>query len=444
MTIAASFLHRPGTTTFHRIPDVERATPGSHEAGAEPWQNVRASKRSWKPCARAGRPSPPMRPAGAVEPAAAAAPEPEAAEAPVSAAPAAPADVPSPAAPGPAADTEGEAGRGTYRRGHAAGCQAGRSRRGQPAAAAADEPSEPAEAPKSVPRAGQAAGPADDDGGEAGRGAGGAQAAPAAAGGAKPAAAKPAAPAAKAAAARGPCRRWRRSPTPRTSPRPRARPPPAAPRKSRRQGRRGRPPPPRPSRQPAKPQTVPPRPGRDLAAARRGAAPPQPPRLLRRQFPRLVARRGLDHLHRRHGRPHDHDRPVHVPQRPGRAAQHDQDRPADELRARGRQRSIQGRVGVLGRPLDQVQRPGHHLRPPVGLHPPGLPAQLAGRRAEVQVPLPRQRVLYLGHQLRRPRPRPLERFKVALADDGQIMVDKSQKFQQELGQWSDPDSFIPA
>jgi cytochrome b6-f complex iron-sulfur subunit len=42
-----------------------------------------------------------------------------------------------------------------------------------------------------------------------------------------------------------------------------------------------------------------------------------------------------------------------------------------------------------------------------------------------------------------PAPRPLERFKVALADDGQVMVDKSQKFQEELGQWADPDSFIP-
>ncbi|MGZ3389564.1 MAG: QcrA and Rieske domain-containing protein [Isosphaeraceae bacterium] len=41
-----------------------------------------------------------------------------------------------------------------------------------------------------------------------------------------------------------------------------------------------------------------------------------------------------------------------------------------------------------------------------------------------------------------PAPRPLERFKLTLADDGQILVDKSQKFQQELGQWSDPDSFI--
>jgi cytochrome b6-f complex iron-sulfur subunit len=43
-----------------------------------------------------------------------------------------------------------------------------------------------------------------------------------------------------------------------------------------------------------------------------------------------------------------------------------------------------------------------------------------------------------------PAPRPLERFKVTLADDGQIIVDKSQKFQQELGQWADPDSFISA
>jgi cytochrome b6-f complex iron-sulfur subunit len=41
-----------------------------------------------------------------------------------------------------------------------------------------------------------------------------------------------------------------------------------------------------------------------------------------------------------------------------------------------------------------------------------------------------------------PAPRPLERFKVTLADDGQIMVDKSQKFQEELQQWTDPDSFI--
>jgi cytochrome b6-f complex iron-sulfur subunit len=43
-----------------------------------------------------------------------------------------------------------------------------------------------------------------------------------------------------------------------------------------------------------------------------------------------------------------------------------------------------------------------------------------------------------------PAPRPLERFKLSLGDDGQLVVDKSQIFQQELGQWADPDSFVVA
>jgi cytochrome b6-f complex iron-sulfur subunit len=43
-----------------------------------------------------------------------------------------------------------------------------------------------------------------------------------------------------------------------------------------------------------------------------------------------------------------------------------------------------------------------------------------------------------------PTPRPLERAKITVSpDDGQIVVDKSQKFQYELGQWEDPNSFIP-
>ncbi|MEM7231428.1 MAG: ubiquinol-cytochrome c reductase iron-sulfur subunit [Planctomycetota bacterium] len=41
-----------------------------------------------------------------------------------------------------------------------------------------------------------------------------------------------------------------------------------------------------------------------------------------------------------------------------------------------------------------------------------------------------------------PAPRPLERHKVSLAADGQIEVDKARKFQQELGQWEDPDAFL--
>ncbi|MHC4819555.1 MAG: QcrA and Rieske domain-containing protein [Planctomycetota bacterium] len=42
-----------------------------------------------------------------------------------------------------------------------------------------------------------------------------------------------------------------------------------------------------------------------------------------------------------------------------------------------------------------------------------------------------------------PAPRPLERAKVFIGDDGQVVVDKTKKYQQEKGQWDDPDSFIP-
>ena len=41
-----------------------------------------------------------------------------------------------------------------------------------------------------------------------------------------------------------------------------------------------------------------------------------------------------------------------------------------------------------------------------------------------------------------PAPRPLERLRIVLADDGQILVDKSKKFQQEKGQWSDSEASL--
>ena len=41
-----------------------------------------------------------------------------------------------------------------------------------------------------------------------------------------------------------------------------------------------------------------------------------------------------------------------------------------------------------------------------------------------------------------PTPRPLERYAISLADDGQILVDKSRKFQQEKGEWANPASFL--
>jgi cytochrome b6-f complex iron-sulfur subunit len=41
-----------------------------------------------------------------------------------------------------------------------------------------------------------------------------------------------------------------------------------------------------------------------------------------------------------------------------------------------------------------------------------------------------------------PAPRPLERVGIALGSDGMLEVDKSVKFQEELGQWNDAASFV--
>ncbi len=41
-----------------------------------------------------------------------------------------------------------------------------------------------------------------------------------------------------------------------------------------------------------------------------------------------------------------------------------------------------------------------------------------------------------------PAPRPLERVGLRISEDGSLEVDKSLKFQEELGQWSDPKSFV--
>ena len=41
-----------------------------------------------------------------------------------------------------------------------------------------------------------------------------------------------------------------------------------------------------------------------------------------------------------------------------------------------------------------------------------------------------------------PAPRPLERYAISLASDGQLEIDKSQIFQEEMGQWSNSESFV--
>jgi len=48
-----------------------------------------------------------------------------------------------------------------------------------------------------------------------------------------------------------------------------------------------------------------------------------------------------------------------------------------------------------------------------------------------------------GINIEGPAPRPLERFKVTFAEDGQILVDKNTKYQEEKGQWSLDGAYLP-
>jgi cytochrome b6-f complex iron-sulfur subunit len=41
-----------------------------------------------------------------------------------------------------------------------------------------------------------------------------------------------------------------------------------------------------------------------------------------------------------------------------------------------------------------------------------------------------------------PAPRPLERVKIVLADDGQLAIDKSVLFRSEKGEWTKPEAFL--
>ena len=47
-----------------------------------------------------------------------------------------------------------------------------------------------------------------------------------------------------------------------------------------------------------------------------------------------------------------------------------------------------------------------------------------------------------GINIEGPAPRPLERYKITMAEDGQILIDKNTKFQEEKGQWSLDGAFL--
>ncbi len=43
-----------------------------------------------------------------------------------------------------------------------------------------------------------------------------------------------------------------------------------------------------------------------------------------------------------------------------------------------------------------------------------------------------------------PAPRPLERYRIVLAEDGQMVIDKTKSFAYEKGEWSNPEAFLKA
>lgn len=47
-----------------------------------------------------------------------------------------------------------------------------------------------------------------------------------------------------------------------------------------------------------------------------------------------------------------------------------------------------------------------------------------------------------GMNFEGPAPRPLERLKISLADDGQILVDRNVKFRFENGDWTKADAYL--
>jgi cytochrome b6-f complex iron-sulfur subunit len=48
-----------------------------------------------------------------------------------------------------------------------------------------------------------------------------------------------------------------------------------------------------------------------------------------------------------------------------------------------------------------------------------------------------------GINIEGPAPRPLERYKITLAEDGQLLIDKNTKYQQEKGQWELDGAYLP-
>ena len=138
-------------------------------------------------------------------------------------------------------------------------------------------------------------------------------------------------------------------------------------------------------------------------------------------------------------------RPLHVPQRALRAAAAVQGR-LPERYGVGVDERWKDKFGVwiVREPDDVVAQCSRVLRAARDLHAPRLHAELAGRGEQVQVPVPRQRLLHDGHQLRGPgaaaaRARP-HRARRRRPDPGR----QGAEVPVGAGQWTDPEAFLKA
>jgi cytochrome b6-f complex iron-sulfur subunit len=99
-------------------------------------------------------------------------------------------------------------------------------------------------------------------------------------------------------------------------------------------------------------------------------------------------------------------------------------------------------VWIVRTPNDVVQRSGGFFALLVTCTHLGCTPNYLAAEGKFKCPCHGSGFRTTGVNFEGPAPRPLERVGVSLADDGQILVNKARKFQRELGQWTDPESFL--
>ena len=141
------------------------------------------------------------------------------------------------------------------------------------------------------------------------------------------------------------------------------------------------------------------------------------------------------------------DRPLHVSQRAQRAAAAVQGRLPERSTAMGVDERWKEKFGIwIVRIADENVEPhgsGFYALFTICTHLGCTPNFLSAEN-KFKCPCHGSGYRTTGVNFEGPAPRPLERAKIGLSDDGQILVDKSRKFQHELGQWTDPDAFLKA